>query len=273
MVSNLTGPGVHPPGKAADPATNTSLDESDSNAVTVSGPDDIPLTLMFISDSSWPANFQLDINLNNWVEWSRHVSLLAGYQGFTKWLKGTIPQPSVATHAEGHHIWESNDYSLKCFLLAHISTNDYDSVHKLPTANAVFEALRRKHEQGVPQAVLILQALDIRCLSEGELSKCVDEVKKLHNRIVAMGPIDPDQLLIAFLLNMLNGKFQPLQSQLLGMIDDPSFSSNTILRRLSQEDNFFRYRQQQNPTASSALVAQGRNKPRPSRTHRKRTGH
>src|SRR5258707_8024384 len=108
---------------------------------------------------------------------------------------------------------------------------------------------------------------------ELELLKTIDDIRMLHKRIVAIGPVDHDQLLTVFLLNSLGEKLQPLHSQLLNAIDDPSFSSETIIRRFGYKESYHRHRLTQNPSLSTALVAQGRNKSRPSCTHCKKLGH
>ncbi|KAF8494899.1 hypothetical protein F5888DRAFT_1805217 [Russula emetica] len=57
-----------------------------------------------------------------------------------------------------------------------------------------------------------------------------------------MGPINPNQLQTVFLLNSLTGMFESLQSHLIGVANDPSFSSKTIMRRFTQEDGLSRCR-------------------------------
>ena len=58
------------------------------------------------------------------------------------------------------------------------------------------------------------------------------------------------------------------------MIDDPSFSSETIMRRLRQEDSLMRCRAEQNSqTPSTAFAAHGRGKPWPVCTDCKKLGH
>ena len=57
------------------PPDNTS---TPTTSVTVVGPGDVPITLQFINDNVWPKDFKLDIQLNNWDEWSFQVTLLAG---------------------------------------------------------------------------------------------------------------------------------------------------------------------------------------------------
>src|SRR5258707_6488659 len=202
-------------------------------------------------------------------------SLLVGCQGFGGFPDGSLPPPNAVTHAKACHIWQSNNYSLKCCLLAHISMHDYDSVNKFPTAHGVFDALHKTHERrGVhAQAMLIREALDIRCNTELELWKPIDDIRMLHKRIAAIGPVDHDQLLTVFLLNSLGEKLQPLHSQLLNAIDDPSFSSEMIIRRFGYEESYHRHRLTQNPSLSTALVAPGRNKSCPSCTHCKKLGH
>jgi len=81
---------------------DTSLDGSNSNTVTVLGTDDIPITFLYINDSSWPVNFKLNIKLNNWVEWSMQASLLVGRQGFMGYLDGSLPPPNATTSGKNY---------------------------------------------------------------------------------------------------------------------------------------------------------------------------
>jgi hypothetical protein len=84
------------------------------------------------------------------------VHLLADCQGFSKWLKGTLPQPDKTTHPKAYYIWEGNDLSLKAFLLSHISQQNYDNTCDLETAHSVFQELQKTHEKQGIHAKLIL---------------------------------------------------------------------------------------------------------------------
>ena len=37
----------------------------------------------------------------------------------------TLPLPDLAMHAKANQIWQSNDKSLKAFLLSHVSNKDF----------------------------------------------------------------------------------------------------------------------------------------------------
>src|SRR5260221_1138294 len=122
------------------PADSTAVQSSNtptSTAVSAMGPDDILLTMQYINDNAWPTDFELDLDTGNWPLWRRRISLLADRQGFTDWLDGTLARPDKITHAKAHHIWNSNDRSLKAFILSHISQRDYDSTCNLTTAHEV----------------------------------------------------------------------------------------------------------------------------------------
>src|SRR6267154_3965792 len=128
----------------AENATSTpsqQASESTLSTLTAVGPNNTPITLQYINDNAWTKEFKLDLKLNNWDEWSFQITLLAGRQGFSKILNGSFTQPSVDTHSKAHHIWASNDESLKHFLYSHISWTDYRNIAHLPTANAIFEEL------------------------------------------------------------------------------------------------------------------------------------
>lgn len=80
----------------------------------------------------------------------------------------------------------------------------------------------------------------MRFRSDVPLSKTAEEIDELHYRIVKMGLIDNDLLKAVFFLNALNDNFEDLQSHLMTMADDPSFSSKTIIRHLHHEVNLMR---------------------------------
>jgi gag-polypeptide of LTR copia-type len=273
MASNISQSDGTP---AAPVATQQSSNTPTATTVTALGPDDVLLTMQYINDNAWPADFELDIDTGNWPLWLRRISLLADRQGFTDWLDGTIPRPDKATHPKAHHIWVSNDRSLKAFLLSHVSQRDYDNACTLSTAHEVFEELRKTHEkQGIhAKLVLMTQAMNTRFRADVPLSKTLDDVRALHKRIIQMGPISDDQLYTIFLVNALND-IEALQSNVIGLANDSNFTSKDVVRRLLQEDQLVRRRAEQNtPTTSvSILAAQGQGKPRSLCTHCKKPGH
>ncbi|SRR6266403_2923186 len=167
--TNQTGPTSTTNSNHNSPTTTSSL-------VTAPGPDDVLLSmisLLYINDNSWPSDFKLDIDLDNWDEWSLRVSLLAARRGFTKWLDGSLAQPKADTHANAHRIWAINDQTFKAFILSHVSRNDYRNVSHLPTVHAVFEELRKTHKkQGLhARLVLIKKVMKIRSRPDTPLCK------------------------------------------------------------------------------------------------------
>jgi hypothetical protein len=151
--------------------------------------------------------------------------------------------------------------------------NDYRSVSHLPTSHAVFEELRKTHtKQGLcARMVLIKKAMEIRFRPDVPLSETVDEIYALHTKIVNMGPIDDDELLEIFLLNALNDNFENIQSYLMSIADDPSFSSETIERRLRLEGSLIRIRAEK--TLQTSSTSQGRARSRPVCANCKKPGH
>jgi hypothetical protein len=127
--------------------------------------------------------------------------------------------------------------------------------------------------------MLLLKALNIRSRPDVPLSKTAREIDALYSRIVKMGPIDDDLLLAVLLLNALIDSHPDMYFYLTYISEnDPTFSSETIFRRIYQEHNLIRLRAEQNPQASStsAAQAQGRrrgSKPRPVCTNCKKLGH
>src|SRR5713101_1784810 len=262
MASNASQSGGTP---TVPVATQQSLNTPTATAVTAIGPDNILLTMQYINDNAWPADFELDIDSRNWPLWLCRISLLADRQGFTDWLNSTLPRPDKATHPKAHHIWVSNDRSLKAFLLSYVSQRDYDNACTLSTAHEVFEELRKTHEkQGIhAKLVLMTQAMNTRFRADIPLSQTLDNIRALHKRIIQMGPISDDQLYTIFLVNALNDNFEPLQSNIIGLANESNFTSKDVVRRLLQEDQLVCRRAEQNAPATSvsALAAQGQGKP------------
>ena len=134
--SSLTA-GLVPEASVASPATTTQ-----TLAPSVPFTPGNPLhTMQYISDTSWPANLQLNHSKSNWKERNLHLTLLINHQGFTNWLHGLYPQPDATKEPKGHHVWVVNDCSLKVFILQHVSHADYKAISYLSTSSAIFNAL------------------------------------------------------------------------------------------------------------------------------------
>jgi hypothetical protein len=103
--------------------------------------------------------------------------------------------------------------------------------------------------------------MEIRFRPDIPLSETVDEIYALHTKIVNMVPIDDDELFSIFLLNASNDNFENIQSYLMSIADDPSFSSETIERCLRLEGSLIRIRAEK--TLQTSSTSQGRARPRP----------
>lgn len=250
---------------------------SGSTNISATGPDNVPYTMHFINNNAWPTNFELDIDLGNWPLWSRCVSLLADRQGFTNWLTDNLARPPKDTHAKAHHIWGSNNLSLKAFLLGHITQRDYNNTCGLNTSHEVFEALHLTHEkQGLHAKLVLMKKAQNKCFqTDGPLSKIIDEFCAIHKRVTQMGPINDNQLLASWLINGLNDNpvFKNIQSNIISSANDPNWSSKTIICRLQQQDELLCRRADQAPLTSSAFAAQGHGKPCMLCTHCKKPSH
>jgi len=192
-----------------------------------------------MSNTSWPANLQLDLAKSNWEEWSFQLHIQTDCLGFTKWLRGTLPHPNMVTHPKAHDIWETNDCSLHAFIFGHISLSDYNAVESLATSHLIFKELHLCHEKLGPhmQLLLIKQTLDYRYDPDAPLHCGADKILALHTKITKMGTINFDQLKIIFLINAFGDKFDTIQSSILTVMDSPSFNANTILHCFNQEDS------------------------------------
>jgi len=199
----------------------------------------------------------------NWEEWNFQLRIQTDCLGFTKWLRGTLPCPSAATHPKAHDIWETNDCSLWAFIFGCISLSDYNAVESLATSHLIFEELCLRHEKLGPHAQLLLikQALDYHYDPDGPLRCGTDEILALHTKITKMGPVDFDQLKIIFLINAFGDRFDTVQLSILTAMGSPSFNANTILHCFNQEDSISRTHVVQGGQNFTALLASCRDRP------------
>lgn len=221
------------------------------------GTGDILLTERYLTDNSWPSDLILDLDKSNWPDWSKRLNLLAIGQGFGGWLNGTLQCPDVNTHPRAYWIWKGNDDSLRAFILKNISAIDYEGLGAMAhtsSAHLIYQLLRQRHEKlGLwAQLNFIKKALDIRISRSTSISAVITDIRRLYNQIMAVGPINPDQLFTAFLINAMGDEFPHLQSQMQAMTKDPNFSSNDIVTRLQEEESVMKRREEQG--GSSALV-------------------
>jgi len=228
-----------------------------------------------MSDPSWPADLRLDLAKSNWEEWSFQLKVQCNRLGFTRWLKGTFPQPDAGLHPKAHEIWETNDCSLRGFISGCISKADFNAVSHLSTSHLIFAELRQRHEKlGVhAQLLLLKQALDFRYGRDAPFCNGADEILAMHTRISNMGPVDLDQIKIILLLNAFGNDHEHLQSSLYAAMDSPSFGANTIIRRLQQEDAINRARAAQSGANPTAFAAIRRDKPPRLCSNCKKEGH
>jgi hypothetical protein len=236
---------------------------------------DITISERFMADPSWPADLHLDLAKSNWEEWSFLLKVKSDCLGFSKWLKGTLPQPDPVLHPKAHDIWEMNNCSLRGFIFEHISKSDYNAVSHLPTSHLIFSALQQRHEKlgAHAQLLLLKKALDFHYGHEAPFCDGADEILAMHMRISNMGPVDLDQIKIILLLNVFGNDHDHLQSSLFAAMDSPSFGANTILRCLQQEDSINRAHAAQSGTNPTALAAVRRDKPPRLCSNCKKEGH
>ena len=158
----------------------------------------------------------------------------------------------------------------------HISRDDCRLVDSCITSHDVFETLRKTHQKRGPHAKMLLlnKAMSIRYQPDVPLATTREEIESLFTRIVNMGPFNDEQLRQTLHLQALADNYQHIHQHLMNLADDPSFSSNTIIRRIHHEEDLLRHRSAQS-TSTVALATQARppTKSRPSCTHCKKVGH
>ena len=110
------------------------------------------------------------------------------------------------------------------------------------SAHLIYQLLWQQYEKlGLwAQLNFIKKALNI-CINRGtSISAVVMDIQHLHNQIMAVGPINPDQLFTAFLINTMGDEFPHLQSQMQAMMKDLNFSSNDIVACLQEEESIIK---------------------------------
>ena len=219
----------------------------------------IHLTAFNLNDSTWPSDLILDLSKSNWVEWSRKLTLLALRHGFEPWLDGSLPCPDSTSSPHAAYIWKSNDADLRGFIRDRVSAAETHLVDHLSTGHLMFEALKAHHEQqgAFAQINILLKALQIEVSYETSIRDKVAEMRTAYQRILAMGPIQLDDIFSVILLNSMNKHMAPLQQHIHSLSSSPSFCSETIAKRLIDEDNLIHRRveagQPRNPYSLSSL--------------------
>ena len=131
------GPTLAPTGSAQAPTGSTVPSQSsgtpqqsvnagsNSNAPT---PGTITITERFFSDNSWLKDLHLNLYSSNWELWNESLSLRCDQTDFLRYLSGSLACPDPAIHLNATDIWDSNDLSLKAFILQHISHSNFNIV-------------------------------------------------------------------------------------------------------------------------------------------------
>jgi hypothetical protein len=243
----------------ADPPAN--LDSSHpagTNAsIGVAEPEYFRYRELSLSECCWPACLVLDDYEDNWPEWSRRMTLLAARLHFSDWLNGNLMRPDPSVYPNAHRIWQMNNRALRALLLMHISTTDYTLVEHLQEPHAIFEELRKRHEQsGLYAQILLLQRLlDIHFSPTTPFSKTIHEIRQLFKRVVKMGGIDGDKLSTFFIITVsLGERARLLPPSLQAMINAPGFSPTALLQQLEDEGSeFMRFVNEGSRPAQAAL--------------------
>ena len=214
-------------------------------------------TIQYINNPAWPAEFRLDRSLANWNEWSHRLKRLCKRQGFSAWLNMDFTPPHPISEARAHRIWTVNDESLSAFIMEHISAQDYKAVCDLPDSRTIFAELRKRHENlgSHTQILLIERAMKIRFRPGVPLTQTWDEIDTITEKIKAIGPIDYDQLKTAFAIHALADHYGNLQSTVQAITKQDKFSASDVAKRISEEEDLIRNRDDQNTLAPSTAFA------------------
>jgi gag-polypeptide of LTR copia-type len=242
-------------------------------------PSNLPLTEKYMNDPTWPADLVLDREKGNWEEWSSRLNILAERQGFSFWLNGTFSQPPLSDDATRHFTWNINDASLRGFIRQYISIADRDDVADLKSSAQIFAFLSNRYVAlGTwAQCNRLADLWNIRFRNGTSMEETIQQIESIHKKVSAMGPINWDKIKAIALVNALSGDFEHLQSSIQQKVEDPNFTSGTVLKCIRHEANLIKRRAEQHPTvpsvSSTALVAQTKTRQRPFCKNCRRPGH
>ena len=142
----------------------------------------------------------------------------------------------------------------------------------------MFAELRERYEKlGSHMQILLMEKATRTEFTPGtRLAQTWDELDTLMRRVKAMGPLDYDQLQSACAIKGLGKHYEHLQLTLQSITNQPGFALRDIARRIIEEDNLIRNREEQGllPT-STAFASQtaDRSRTRATCSHCKRVGH
>jgi len=182
---------------------------------------------------------------DNWPEWRRRFTLLAGRLGFSRWLDESRTCPDPGAYPNAHRTWKTNDRAVRAVILERVSETDYSLVSHLRESHAVFEELRKRHERGssiYSQMPLLLKLSDMQFGPATPMSETVCEMKRLFARIVKMGRIDDDRLLAFLAMHALGEQSRHLPSSVQAKINAPGNSSMALFQYIEAEESKLRYR-------------------------------
>jgi len=117
-TASLEGLAGQPTNLDADISTGTNA----SNRVTE--PEDCLYRERSLTDRWWPVDSKamLDMGKDNWPEWRRRITTISNRFGFSHWLDGSLTCLDPSVSPDSHRVWQTNDRTLRTFLLEHIST-------------------------------------------------------------------------------------------------------------------------------------------------------
>jgi hypothetical protein len=179
-------------GSTSTTTTSGSTVNVHTSAHSATGPRSVVFSKCTITNSSWPSELILDLSKTKWLEWSRHLTLLANHLYISGYLNGTVCCPDVIAFPAAHHIWNNNDESLRAFILERITPEKYDIVSPFGTASITFDGLHLRHEKlGLhAQINLLRKALDVYYEPGTPMLTTSKELRMLHDCITKTGKVE-----------------------------------------------------------------------------------
>ena len=247
-------------GATTEAATTGATTTGSAGTIPTGGSEQVTIQYQtFTSNTLWPADLILDCCKSNWLEWDRHLNMIADQCCFTEYLDGMLPCPDPAIFAQSARNWKRSNCALRGFILKHIFERDYETTSVHAISHDLYIALWMVHQnQGIHAQVCIMkEALDT-CFSPNiPLSKTLDKLKHLHKHFVAMGWMDDDKLMIIYIMNALgdNPSYNALQSTINGMLENMSLTLLDVKHKVLQEEDLIAFQEKDNALPDNTALA------------------
>ncbi|KAJ8517427.1 hypothetical protein ONZ45_g5388 [Pleurotus djamor] len=159
-----------------------------------------------IKNDMWPNDKRLDLRRNNWVSWSKEITLALNMAipPAKRYLDNSQRIPDPNTEPRAHENYLNNDTTIASFIKFNCSEIEQNFLvkHEKEKASEVWTALKERHtNRGTLHRVLLQDKLmGMRFSTEpgADIEQEWYEIKEVHRQICEMGPMSNlDFLMVA----------------------------------------------------------------------------